>query len=366
LAIYEDKVRGTLYVDLRYRNSTGKIRLIKRRGFKTEQAAIRAENRILREQKVDDLPKSSIPFNQIALEFIQNKRHDVKETTYESLIQKVNSFMPTTPIGSLTARKALAWRNALGDKTVSGRPYSTKYKNEIVSMFRSICDYAIKLDYIARDPSILVERFPKKYGDDFNYTIVAPEQFYDSYHALPEKTMINIWFKHMVLLAYNTGARRAELKGLLFRDYDGRGIDINKTVTGKNKQDRDRFESTKTKYGIRYIPLDKYSIQETNRFIELYKKYKVYGVDKFIFGADHSLPINTIQSNFIRMNLGCRFHDLRHSHATLLIQNGVPINLVSKRLGHSNVAITLKVYTHAFKEDTDQVTSTLNEIYGQI
>jgi integrase len=41
-----------------------------------------------------------------------------------------------------------------------------------------------------------------------------------------------------------------------------------------------------------------------------------------------------------------RLHDLRHTHATLLLADGVPVNVVSERLGHSNATITLTVYQH--------------------
>ncbi|HSK96314.1 MAG TPA: site-specific integrase, partial [Euzebyales bacterium] len=41
-----------------------------------------------------------------------------------------------------------------------------------------------------------------------------------------------------------------------------------------------------------------------------------------------------------------RLHDLRHTHATLLLQAGVPVKVVSERLGHSTVAMTLDVYAH--------------------
>ncbi|WP_407933729.1 tyrosine-type recombinase/integrase [Erysipelothrix enhydrae] len=82
----------------------------------------------------------------------------------------------------------------------------------------------------------------------------------------------------------------------------------------------------------------------------------------FIFGIKAPLPNNTIQYAFKRMGLECRLHDLRHSHVTLLIQNNVPINIVSKRLGHSTVEMTLKVYTHAFAESQDKAVDVLNKM----
>ena len=41
-----------------------------------------------------------------------------------------------------------------------------------------------------------------------------------------------------------------------------------------------------------------------------------------------------------------RFHDLRHTHATLLLKEGIQVKIVSERLGHANIAITLDTYSH--------------------
>jgi integrase len=41
-----------------------------------------------------------------------------------------------------------------------------------------------------------------------------------------------------------------------------------------------------------------------------------------------------------------RFHDLRHTHGSLLIKEGIPVKVVSERLGHSNIAFTTQTYQH--------------------
>ena len=56
-----------------------------------------------------------------------------------------------------------------------------------------------------------------------------------------------------------------------------------------------------------------------------------------------------------------RIHDLRHSHASLLIHNGFPITLISKRLGHKLPDITLKVYSHMYKESGAKVAQFLQD-----
>jgi len=49
---------------------------------------------------------------------------------------------------------------------------------------------------------------------------------------------------------------------------------------------------------------------------------------------------------FKKAGLACRLHDLRHTHATMLLRQGVHPKVVQERLGHANVSITLDIYSH--------------------
>ena len=57
-----------------------------------------------------------------------------------------------------------------------------------------------------------------------------------------------------------------------------------------------------------------------------------------------------------------RFHDLRHSHVTLLINSKVPIKVISERVGHSNISTTLSVYSHVLKEMDKEASDNLSEL----
>ena len=71
-----------------------------------------------------------------------------------------------------------------------------------------------------------------------------------------------------------------------------------------------------------------------------------------------------------QMNQGCkasgveriRLHDLRHSHASLLINSGAPILLVSERLGHEDVETTLRTYGHLYPSTTSEVVKKLDDL----
>ena len=57
-----------------------------------------------------------------------------------------------------------------------------------------------------------------------------------------------------------------------------------------------------------------------------------------------------------------RLHDLRHTHATLLIKEGVPVKVVSERLGHASVAFTMQVYQHVLPGMQADAAATFGEI----
>ena len=59
---------------------------------------------------------------------------------------------------------------------------------------------------------------------------------------------------------------------------------------------------------------------------------------------------------------GVRFHDLRHTHATQLLEAGVPIHAVARRLGHSTPVITLKVYAHVLRDSEDHAVAVSGEL----
>jgi integrase len=61
-----------------------------------------------------------------------------------------------------------------------------------------------------------------------------------------------------------------------------------------------------------------------------------------------------------------RFHDLRHSAASLMLNHGIPINVVSNILGHSKESVTLDIYAHAFTANQDDVARLMDELVSPV
>lgn len=161
-----------------------------------------------------------------------------------------------------------------------------------------------------------------------------------------------------VLLAVTTGLRRGELLALRWKDIDleeGRltvNQSLEQTKTGL------RFKMPKTERSRRQVPLPGVALD----FLKDHKRQQneerlrlgpVYQNNDLIFPRpDGSLMApDSFSTNFAafmrRSKLKrIRFHDLRHSHATQLLTQGVHPKIVSERLGHSNIGITLDTYSH--------------------
>lgn len=62
----------------------------------------------------------------------------------------------------------------------------------------------------------------------------------------------------------------------------------------------------------------------------------------------------------------CRFHELRHTFATLALQNGVDVKTVSSMLGHYDAGFTLRTYTHATRQKQDEAAQTMGSFMAQV
>lgn len=160
-------------------------------------------------------------------------------------------------------------------------------------------------------------------------------------------------------LALRTGMRRGEILGLRWNDIDfaTNTLTIRRTVQriiGQGKLEM----PTKTKSSDRRIPLSPPCIKVLKEHVAFQQAQreragKNWTETDYVFTSSVGTPLEPqhITQNMKRLceNAGIRrirFHDLRHSCATLLIETGVPLITVKELLGHSNIMITANTYTH--------------------
>jgi integrase len=155
-----------------------------------------------------------------------------------------------------------------------------------------------------------------------------------------------------ILLALCSGARRGELVALTTADVDYGQIRINKSCyRGRTGQ---LHKSPKSQYGERVVSVPP---QLTVKIDDMCAKrrYENLTISPFVFTQRHDytrqMPLDA-PSHFFKYVVKfapvpkITLHGLRHTHASMLIAEGVDVASVSKRLGHSKTSVTLDIYTH--------------------
>lgn len=178
-----------------------------------------------------------------------------------------------------------------------------------------------------------------------------------------------------VMITIYTGMRRGEVLGLTWNniDLENKIIYIDKQL--QTLKSGTKLVKPKTENSIRKIDisdtlveiLKRHRLEQNKYKMQLGKAYenninavctypsgKLFNPKRFSnkfakFLSDNDLP-------------KCRFHDLRHTHASLLLKDGVKDELVSSRLGHKSVSITKNIYRHIYKEEEQNVASEFDKL----
>ena len=159
----------------------------------------------------------------------------------------------------------------------------------------------------------------------------------------------NPLFRSIFLLAFQTGLRRAEILGLQWRDVDLSGgfLSVRRGLVKVSSIDGAVLNDPKSGRG-RVVDLGSDAIRGLRSHLESFP-----GNGNFVFchsGGEPLQPVS-VSKAFQRAARdagleGLRFHDLRHTHASLMLAEGVHLKIVSERLGHSSIAITADTYSH--------------------
>jgi integrase len=187
--------------------------------------------------------------------------------------------------------------------------------------------------------------------------------------------------KHMALfhIAVVSGARQGELFGLKWSDLLwNSGILYIKRQVQQVPGQRWKFTEPKTKSGRRTIKLrestlrilrDHYEQQQ----IQKVKVGKRWQENELIFPSTVGTPLNpsNLRLDFIRtLELGglprIRFHDLRHTAASLMLNHGIPVIVVSKILGHAKPSTTMDIYGHLIHDMQDEAARVMESLVTPI
>ena len=194
-------------------------------------------------------------------------------------------------------------------------------------------------------------------------------------------TAKTIQIRNMALyqLAITTGMRQGELLGLKWQDLDWEQKTLHILRQLKHDStDGSIFSQLKTRSSARtiVIGLETLSIlknHQQRQFSEITKVGKRWQDHDLVFPSTIGTPFNPRnlfrQYKILLQEAGLpaiRFHDLRHTAASLMLNHGIPVLIVSKRLGHAKPSITLDIYGHLIPSMQEQVAQIMDEVITPI
>lgn len=332
MSVYKDENRNSWYAVVRVTDPlTGKKKQIKKRGFITKREAKAWEAEQMRNPEI----KTSITFHQVADAWEKSSQvSPEQEQKHRAHFRIRFAEHYDRPIMEITKLQLEKWRTDLIDD-----PSSTKTKNDTITFVKSVFRYGSEFYGLPNTAQFL--KMMKKTAEEQTkeMKVWTPEQFYQ-FLSCEENLVYRLYYETV----FWTGMRRGEALALQKTDLQDGCLYIH----GSIKHFKNGIKPTKTKQ-TRRIRIDTKLAEDLQILMQT--------EGPFLFGGEQSLPLSGVYSRWKKAikESGVepiRLHDLRHSHASWLINNGVNIIAVSKRLGHSTINETLKTYTHLL-ESTD-------------
>ena len=346
-------------VRFRYVEEDGKERQKRLSGYETKKECSDAYTQFMAQAKnYEKIVKRvhELTFEELYEEYKEFTKSRIKESSFYDFNSKCNlhilPYFKNYKVKEITPKVILDWQN-------SKNKYSYKYKRNLRNDLNLILNYA------------------QKY-----YKIINQLKEVDNFRNLEKKKEMQVWtveefyqfiekvdkpeYKTLFYALYFTGARLGEILATQWKDWnlDKKTLIINKSITRKVYNKAWDITTPKNESSNRIINL-------SNNLTDIMKGFKKESEfsqpEDFVFYGSRPLPETSIERTKTnackKANVKViRIHDFRHSHASLLLSQGVSVVAVSKRLGHSNIEQTLNTYAHAMPQEEDLLVSILDNL----
>lgn len=357
-------------VRINFTDNDGKARQIERVAYGLAEAN-ELEMKLKAEINKQGVSKR-ITVRQLYDEFVAAKSHEVRESTLDkaSSILK-NSVLPILGdrrIDRLSTSLLQEWKNEIG-----GRDWSIITKKNSFAAFRSLLNYGVKMGYIPQNPLLQVGNFRDAYFEKPQEKLhyYTPEEFKQYIkkardYAEQEGTITGWGYYVFFCIAFYTGMRKGEINALKWSDIDGDIIHVRRSIAQKLKG-ADRETPPKNKSSYRDIQAPEPLIEVLEEQHKRQKQIDGYHADFRVCGGPQCLRDSSLDNRNKKFaELAglphIRVHDFRHSHASLLANEGINIQEIARRLGHSKIEITWNTYSHLYPREEERALHVLNKI----
>lgn len=348
---------GTWTSKFKYKDWRGEKRQKTKRGFERKKDALDFET----EFKATFVHSADIPFTALAKNYLSDltKNHKIEITTAErkqrAFDKMISPYFGMKPINQITELDVLNWQTWVQQKgfdKFKGVGYAPTYLKSINNELSAMMNYAVRYYRLPYNPCERAGSMGKSSAEAMEiWTLDQFEQFI----GYADKSDARIAFD----ILFWTGIREGELLALTPADFlPGPRLDIKKSFTVLNGEHI--IKKPKNEPSVRCIAIPQFLYDEVQNYM-----HGLYGLEQTdrLFTFTKSFLLKEIKRMAHMAGLEpIRIHDLRHSHASLLIEMGFNILMISERLGHKNVQTTWNTYAHLYPDKGRQIAFGLQEV----
>lgn len=340
------------YAAFNYTDWTGQSRHTCKRGFKTQREAKEYERSILDQEKTN----SDILFSSLVENYMNDMEHRLKPTTMENkrfIIEgKLLPYFGRLRVCDIDTIKIRKWQNELiSYRGEDGKPFSQTYLKTVNNQLSALMNYAVMHYNLAFNPCKAAGSMGKSKADEMH---IWTQEQYEQFSSAIQKSSVKLAFD----MLFYTGMRSGELLALTPADIlPTKRVDINKNYA--KVKGEELFLEPKTPKAKRCISIPDFLYDDIHEYIS-----KLYGIEKGdrIFYFTKSALEKEIKRASEKAGLTpIRVHDLRHSHASMLIELGFTPLEIADRLGHESVKTTLDTYSHLYPDKDQKLADRLNQ-----
>lgn len=321
----------------------------KKRGFKTKQQAQEWERQFL----TDSQWEAPETFRQLAESYLNDISLRCRQSTVITkkyvLDTKLLPFFANKRIDQITPAMIRKWQT-----NIISMGYKPTYLRYINSQLSAIMGFGVLYYNLKENPCTKAGAMGKAKAEEMKFW--TKEEFTKFIAHVPEDSIYHCIFE----ILYWTGIREGELLALTPGDIDieKNTISITKTYV-KIREGLEFMNPPKTPGSVRTVFIPDFLSEELSSYL------KDKASDERLF----TVAKTSLRNAMIRYckKAGTpviRIHDLRHSHASLLIDIGFSPNVIANRLGHDNIQTTLNIYAHIKPSAKEEVAIKLQEMYS--
>ncbi|MGV3126246.1 tyrosine-type recombinase/integrase [Streptococcus orisratti] len=352
-----------------------RIRII-RKGIKTKKEALELEQYIrvveLKEKRFNFLVTTDMIFDILEEENLQNNRKISYISTQRNNYERhIKPYFMGTNLNKLSYEHIFEFREHLKTKPKKQNnsfTLSHNTVNKIMILLKKIFDTGVRKSLMDKNPVENLRKLPIS-RPTINFWSV--EEFNEFRKLI---TSEEISYDLFFTIAFFTCMRMGEILALNWGDINLITNTIHITKTAYFVNGINHINSTKTRAGTRYITVNHKLAKKLADWKEKQEVLlKEFTTDTESLQVIQSTPIpmtkNMIDKKFKQLLARnnqlkkIRIHDLRHSHASLLINQGEDYLVVKERLGHASITTTIDIYSHLYPSKQKNLANKLDDIF---